>query len=172
MSVEVELHLLSTHTNSYFSGQSCRTWKRFVALLAVFWWTDQYTLIQIKTSELSLTEQAGKIRKCILNEMIKCYNKQPNIIFFLYVIIKSFYESIVGIYYYYWYSFNLTKNETLAFFLCLVKLCGSWSNLLDMRRIYNIIRWHYSIFQRWTLLKTIKVAIHKQKLVWVKNQNN
>ena len=23
--VEVQLHLLSTHTNSYFSGQSCRT---------------------------------------------------------------------------------------------------------------------------------------------------
>ena len=76
------LLLICSHL-SYFSGQSCRTWKRFVALSAVFWLTDQYTSILIKTSELSSTEPAGKIRRCILNglKMRQLYSKQPNMIF-------------------------------------------------------------------------------------------
>ena len=108
---------------SYFSGQSCRTWKRFVALSAEFWWTDQYTSILIKTSELNSTKQADKIRRCILNgfKMIKLYNKQPKRIFSfrfhkqIYLYGKLF--GIIGILLIY---VKIRQTFFLPFFLCLV----------------------------------------------------
>ena len=91
---------------SLFSGQSCRTWRRFVGLSEEFWWTGRSIWTLIRTSEW------GRQSKAFLPVSDNTTHTDLSFLFI---------QSIVGISGIYWYVLLIFTETTIIWYEAFTK---------------------------------------------------